>query len=182
MSILPRQMVVSTIRKVNHEHSFHLHGHHFYVVKIGYPSYSNATGDILAHNSDIFCADSTCAHHHCTNTVCTEPSWANGLNLQLSVDAKTPRKDTSIIPAGGYVVIRFISNNPGAWFLHCHILVHMIEGMAMILNVAPDFHNPPPSGFEKCGNFEMGSDEFYEKLLFVSTGYKLIDRDPDPGN
>ena len=168
------QMVVSTIGSVNHEHSFHLHGHHFYVVKIGYPSYSNATGDILAHNSDIFCADSTCAHHHCTNTDCTEPSWANGLNLQLSVDANTPRKDTVIIPAGGYVVIRFISNNPGAWFLHCHILVHMIEGMAMILNVAPDFHNPPPVGFEKCGNFEMGSNEFYEKLQFVpSTGYQL---------
>jgi len=37
------------------------------------------------------------------------------------IDAHTLRKDTVIIPVGGYVVIQFISNNPGYWFMHCHV-------------------------------------------------------------
>ena len=168
------QMVVSAVGSVDHQHPFHLHGHHFHIVKVGYPSYSNVTGAIVAHTSDIYCTDSTCTHHHCINSDCTNPSWASGVNPQLLINAKTPRKDTAIIPAGGYLVVRFISNNPGAWLLHCHILLHMNDGMAVILNIAPDFQNPPPAGFGRCGNFKIDSDQFYEKLQFIpSTGYQL---------
>jgi hypothetical protein len=31
----------------------------------------------------------------------------------------------------GYTLIRFISNNPGAWALHCHITWHMEAGLLM---------------------------------------------------
>ncbi len=44
-----------------------------------------------------------------------------------------PKKDTVFVPVGGYVVIRFKSNNIGYWFLHCHIEVHQAEGMSMII-------------------------------------------------
>ena len=42
------------------------------------------------------------------------------------------------IPAGhawGYVVNNFISNNPGNWFLHCHIAVHQLEDVALIIMI-----------------------------------------------
>ena len=42
------------------------------------------------------------------------------------------RKDTVIIPYGGYTVIRFTVDNPGWWFFHCHIEIHQLEGMAAV--------------------------------------------------
>lgn len=49
---------------------------------------------------------------------------------------KSPlKKDTVFVPAAGYVVLRFNADNPGLWFLHCHILWHQGVGMAMTLEV-----------------------------------------------
>jgi len=31
------------------------------------------------------------------------------------------RRDTEMLPANGWMVIAFLSDNPGAWLLHCHI-------------------------------------------------------------
>lgn len=42
-------------------------------------------------------------------------------------------KDTLIVPTGGYVVIRFIANSPGAWFFHCHIDLYNTIRMGMFL-------------------------------------------------
>jgi FtsP/CotA-like multicopper oxidase with cupredoxin domain len=39
-------------------------------------------------------------------------------------------KDTSLVPAGGTCAWRFIADSPpGRWLLHCHNLVHMMDGM-----------------------------------------------------
>lgn len=47
---------------------------------------------------------------------------------QTSPLTLTMCKDTVIVPAGGLiVVIRFVSDNPGYWFMHCHIKVHQIQ-------------------------------------------------------
>ena len=168
------QMVVSSLGLIQVAHPFHLHGHQFHVVRVGYPNYSNVTGFYVSDNSDIYCPDHTCTETNCFSPHCTQPSWASGVDPQLTINGKTPRKDTAMIPAGGYLVIRIISNNPGAWFMHCHILPHFFEGMAMILNVAPEYHNPPPVGFQKCGNFKIDSTEFYEKLQFVPSAGSMM--------
>ncbi|KAE8313860.1 extracellular dihydrogeodin oxidase/laccase [Aspergillus transmontanensis] len=42
-----------------------------------------------------------------------------------------PRRDTATLPALGYLVIAFKTDNPGAWLLHCHIGWHQSEGFAM---------------------------------------------------
>ena len=168
------QMVVSSVGLIQVAHPFHLHGHQFHILKVGYPSYSNATGFFASDNSDIHCPDHTCTETNCFSPHCTQPSWANGVDPQLTIDGKTPRKDTAVIPPGGYLVIRVISDNPGAWFMHCHILPHFFEGMAMIFNVAPNYHNSPPAGFQKCGNFEIDSTEFYQKLQFVPSSGNLM--------
>ncbi len=35
------------------------------------------------------------------------------------------------LPAAGYLVIAFKTDNPGAWLMHCHIGWHTSEGLAM---------------------------------------------------
>jgi FtsP/CotA-like multicopper oxidase with cupredoxin domain len=42
-----------------------------------------------------------------------------------------PRRDTAMLPASGYLVLAFETNNPGAWLMHCHIGWHTSEGFAM---------------------------------------------------
>ena len=170
------QIVVSSVGLIQSPHPFHLHGSQFHVLKVGYPTYDNSTGFFAVDNSDIHFPDHTCTEPNCFPPHCTRPSWSNSVSPSISIDGKSPKRDTAIVPSGGYLVVRIISNNPGTWFLHCHILPHAIEGMAMILNVAPDNQNPPPEGFPKCGNFKFTTNEFYDKLQFVpseSASYQL---------
>ena len=159
------QLVFSAIGAISGAHPIHLHGHTFHVVKVGYPVYDNTTGFIASHNADIYCDDiDLClqsGNEDCDPRRCTKPRWA-GNPPDMSIDQNTVRKDTVIVPAGGYVVINFISNNPGYWFLHCHIEVHQLEGMAVIINEAPiqqkDLIIPP--GLNKCGDFYISVDEY----------------------
>lgn len=41
------------------------------------------------------------------------------------------RRDTAILPGGGYLVIAFEANNPGLWIMHCHIAWHISEGLGV---------------------------------------------------
>ncbi|OCT53411.1 Laccase-2 [Cladophialophora carrionii] len=41
-----------------------------------------------------------------------------------------PRRDVAMLPASGYLVIAFITDNPGAWLMHCHIAWHVGLGFA----------------------------------------------------
>ena len=150
------QFVFSAIGngRFNNSHPIHLHGHSFQVAHIGYPQY-NSTGMIQDPNREIFCEDTNCTERDCDPDMCTQPTgWANGAGPNISINAKTVRKDTVIVPAGGYVIISFISDNPGYWFLHCHIEVHQLEGMAVIINEAQDRQRDPPASIlmNKCGN------------------------------
>ena len=63
-------------------------------------------------------------------------------------------------------MIQFISNNPGYWFLHCHIEPHQMEGMAMVVNIAKERQPPPPPGLSTCGDFTFSLDDFNERLLY----------------
>lgn len=42
-----------------------------------------------------------------------------------------PRRDVSMLPGSGYMVIAFLTDNPGAWLLHCHIGLHASMGFAL---------------------------------------------------
>jgi FtsP/CotA-like multicopper oxidase with cupredoxin domain len=44
-----------------------------------------------------------------------------------------PRRDVAMLPSAGYLVIGFVTDNPGAWLLHCHIGWHTSEGFALQL-------------------------------------------------
>ena len=87
--------------------------------------------------------------------------------------------DTIFIPAGDYVVVYIQSDNPGYWYLHCHIEVHQLQGMAIIINEAEDEQFPVPSGTDICGNFTWSLDEFYEALAATPGSRQTVDDDDD---
>ena len=125
-------------------HPVHLHGHSFYVVEAGYPNYDEK-GAISSFNDDIMCE----ANEDLCQTFSTV--YKNGIALQKlkwqddslynnseTVNKSLAKKDTVIVPYGGYVVIRFVIDNTGWWFLHCHIEIHQLEGMAVVLQELPN--------------------------------------------
>ena len=71
------------------------------------------------------------------------------------------------------MVINFISDNPGHWFLHSHIAVHQLEGMALIVNEAPEEQKKlqPPETMNKCGAV-VPSVEQFKKCKKMSTSIK----------
>ncbi len=172
------QIVLSALGVYNNAHPIHLHGHTFFVVKVGYPQYDPATGFIAqedgptckgnvtqfsSQNRDIECGDrnmcggSHCPVNGCKPQRCTKPGWRRDTSPLLTINSRTIRKDTVMLPAGGYVVINIVSDNPGYWFLHCHIEVHQLEGMALILNEAPGEQQgyQIPQGLNNCGSFKV---------------------------
>lgn len=41
------------------------------------------------------------------------------------------RRDTTMLPAGGWLVIAFKTDNPGVWLFHCHIAWHVSGGLSV---------------------------------------------------
>ncbi|XP_012083172.1 laccase-6 [Jatropha curcas] len=46
-----------------------------------------------------------------------------------------PYMNTIGVPVGGWAAIRFVADNPGVWFMHCHFDVHQSWGLATVLIV-----------------------------------------------
>jgi FtsP/CotA-like multicopper oxidase with cupredoxin domain len=42
-------------------------------------------------------------------------------------------RDTVLVPAKTSVTVAFDANNPGTWYLHCHVLWHLAAGMAVLV-------------------------------------------------
>ncbi|XP_066265508.1 uncharacterized protein [Branchiostoma lanceolatum] len=136
-------------------HPVHIHGHHFYVLDMGFPEYES-NGRYKSQNPDIDCGTSD----RCNMKRWLDQAWEGGNKPGLNL-LDPPQKDTVIVPVGGYVVVRFTADNPGWWFVHCHIEIHQVEGMAMMIREGTDGQmNPPPPGFPTCGEFDWSSEEF----------------------
>ncbi|KAL5358001.1 multicopper oxidase-domain-containing protein [Aspergillus floccosus] len=100
-------------------HPFHLHGHHFYILAvhkaaIGWGSYNPFTDDAPP-GLDM-----------------DKYPHTNGYDLSRAM-----YRDTVYIPSRAYAVLRFKADNPGIWMFHCHILWHLANGMAMLVDVRP---------------------------------------------
>lgn len=52
-------------------------------------------------------------------------------------------------------MLRLKADNPGMWFLHCHIEMHHEQGMALILD-GSDGLSAPPAGYPTCDYSENG--------------------------
>jgi len=153
-------------------HPIHLHGHSFYLLKMEYSTFDNVTGKLLNPTPDIDCGGGL---NYCNSPRWSNPAWENGnipgLNLK-----NPPRKDTVIIPTGGYAVLRIRSNNPGKWFMHCHIEVHALDGMGMVLDEAPEIPVVRPKGFPICNNFYDDHSRDIDYALENSRDHGEVDR------
>ena len=158
------RFVLTSIGKQTHP--IHLHGHSFWVVDSGYGYYNDSTGFIERSTNDLSCLKNQSDFNDTDNQPCTTVTWRKDYRPTTVLNSSTPRMDTVIVPAGGYVVIHFLSDNPGYWFFHCHIQEHLLEGMAMIVAIEPRRQNPPPDGLYKCGNFNWTVSDFNKKLQF----------------
>jgi len=69
------------------------------------------------------------------------------LNLQFD---NIQKRTTVTIPANGWVVIRFLANNPGIWLFNCHTFSHLMEGQAILLDVTDQGIPKVPIGFPTC--------------------------------
>uniref|UniRef100_A0A1D1YCF8 Laccase n=1 Tax=Anthurium amnicola TaxID=1678845 RepID=A0A1D1YCF8_9ARAE len=77
----------------------------------------------------------------------TDPA---GFNLVDPVE-----RNTASVPVGGWVAVRFLADNPGVWFMHCHLEVHTSWGlkMAWVVLDGPLPNQkllPPPADLPKC--------------------------------
>ena len=65
-------------------------------------------------------------------TMMYHPMHLHGHFFRLVNDNGTysPLKHTVIVPPMRSVTIEFLADEPGDWFFHCHILYHMMAGMA----------------------------------------------------
>ncbi|GFF89284.1 hypothetical protein IFM60648_08676 [Aspergillus lentulus] len=109
---------------------FHLHGHHLYVLHvykapIGWGSYNPFTD---AHPPGLEPVDSANATDNGVGGGDTSP-----YDLSRAV-----LRDTVQIPSRGYAVLRFRAENSGVWLFHCHIVWHLANGMAMVVDVMRD--------------------------------------------
>ncbi|KAK8645530.1 hypothetical protein V6N13_119356 [Hibiscus sabdariffa] len=64
-------------------------------------------------------------------------------------------RNTVGVPSGGWTAIRFRADNPGVWFMHCHLEVHTTWGLKMAFVVDNGNHPnesllPPPTDLPKC--------------------------------
>ncbi|GAV68527.1 Cu-oxidase domain-containing protein/Cu-oxidase_2 domain-containing protein/Cu-oxidase_3 domain-containing protein [Cephalotus follicularis] len=64
-------------------------------------------------------------------------------------------RNTIGVPSGGWIAIRFRTDNPGVWFMHCHLEVHTTWGLKMAFLVdngkgPNESLLPPPSDLPTC--------------------------------
>ncbi|XP_020227509.1 laccase-6 [Cajanus cajan] len=61
-----------------------------------------------------------------------------------------PYMNTIGVPVGGWAAIRFVADNPGVWYMHCHIDIHKSWGLGVVFIVhngkgeLESLPHPPP--------------------------------------
>ena len=132
-------------------HPIHLHGHNFHVVHVEHGIYDSS--GLLQSRSDHIDCDATtrCLNPRWNRTV---PDFSKYMTDGGKLNETVIRKDTILVPAGGYVVVAVPLNNPGYWLVHCHSEPHLFKGMAVIIQEYPENQHPtPPYGINKVGHF-----------------------------
>ncbi|GAB2263932.1 hypothetical protein Droror1_Dr00026066 [Drosera rotundifolia] len=118
----------------------------------------NTSVELVMQDTSIIAAESHPLHLHGFNFFVVGQGFGNydpnqdpaGFNL---VDP--PERNTVGVPAGGWVAVRFLSNNPGVWLMHCHLEVHTSWGlkMAWVVMDGPGKNEKlpsPPADLPKC--------------------------------
>ncbi|KAH7080805.1 laccase precursor [Paraphoma chrysanthemicola] len=92
-------------------------------------------------------------------------SVANNFN-QLRF-TNPPRRDVAQLPGGGWLVIAYPTDNPGAWLMHCHIAFHVGMGLSIQFLERKQSINLPAAGsewYQTCTNwaaYKAGNTDIY---------------------
>ncbi|KAK9290329.1 hypothetical protein L1049_008496 [Liquidambar formosana] len=118
----------------------------------------NTSVELVMQDTSILGAESHPLHLHGYNFFIVGQGFGNydpnkdpaNFNLVDPVE-----RNTVAVPSGGWVAIRFLADNPGVWFMHCHFEVHMSWGLRMAWVVMDGkLPNqkllPPPSDLPQC--------------------------------
>ncbi|XP_051134562.1 laccase-17-like [Andrographis paniculata] len=118
----------------------------------------NTTVEVILQDTSILGAESHPFHLHGHNFFVVGQGFGNfdpnkdpqSFNLVDPVE-----RNTIGVPSGGWAAIRFRTDNPGVWFMHCHFEVHLSWGLKMAwLVLDGELPNqklpPPPSDLPKC--------------------------------
>ena len=129
-------------------HPIHLHGYKYFVLAQGhgYPAMNSKTAGMTREN--------------------LEPLYG-------ALDLSNPlRRDTASVEGFGWLLLRIVADNPGAWAFHCHVSWHTEAGLLMQLLTRTDELGGievPESNRELCAmeGIERGigpADEDYRDL------------------
>lgn len=118
----------------------------------------NASVELVMQDTSILGAESHPLHLHGFNFFVVGRGFGNfdpskdpaKFNLVDPVE-----RNTIGVPSGGWVAIRFLADNPGVWFMHCHLEIHTSWGLRMAwLVLDGKLPNqkllPPPADLPKC--------------------------------
>ncbi|CAN1853596.1 IRX12 [Linum perenne] len=118
----------------------------------------NSTVQLVMQDTGIIAAENHPVHLHGFNFFAV----GRGIgNYKPKTDPKSfnlvdpVERNTVGVPSGGWVAIRFRADNPGVWFMHCHLEIHTTWGLKMAFLVdngkgPKQSLLPPPADLPKC--------------------------------
>lgn len=102
-------------------HPMHLHGHDFSLLGQGFGTFTSDMVSTLNFDNPM------------------RRDTAMLVGSQSATPAGPPgQPGSAAAQGGGYTVIGFETDNPGAWLMHCHIVWHVNEGLALQWLERPD--------------------------------------------
>jgi len=120
----------------------------------------NETVEMVLQNTRLIAKESHPMHLHGFNFFVLAQGFGNydeappapGFKFNL---VNPQERNTVAVPTGGWAVIRFVANNPGMWFMHCHFDAHLDLGLGMVFEVqdgptAETSVPPPPLDLPHC--------------------------------
>ncbi|KAK4772499.1 hypothetical protein SAY86_014274 [Trapa natans] len=118
----------------------------------------NTSVELIMQDTSILGAESHPLHLHGFNFFIVGQGFGNfdPSNDPKNFNLVDPVERNSVsVPSGGWVAIRFLADNPGVWFMHCHLEVHTSWGLKMAwLVLDGKLPNqkllPPPADLPKC--------------------------------
>ena len=99
----------------------------------------------------------------------------SGTGATLNLNNPT-RRDTATAPDQGFLIIAFLSDNPGAWLMHCHIPFHISGGLGV------QFLEVPSQVVSTLGDLSgltkgcQTWDAFANNVVKIDSGLKMRER------
>ncbi|KAL6642452.1 hypothetical protein ACP70R_020633 [Stipagrostis hirtigluma subsp. patula] len=118
----------------------------------------NETVEMVLQNTRLIAKESHPMHLHGFNFFVLAQGFGNYDEATAAPQfnlVNPQERNTVAVPTGGWAVIRFVANNPGMWFMHCHFDAHLDLGLAMVFEVqdgptAETSVPPPPADLPQC--------------------------------